>query len=273
MTDLFRPLLPVMAVGLSFVFATALWLGRRETRRLAAMPASIEDATVPGRARSTIGESRLTEDELALRRPSRFWWNVLITVMLLVAMVAEWVPPAVAFMVGTVLALLLNYPDTAMQRIRVDAHARSALMMATVLMGAGAFIGVMKGSGMLDAMAEAAVRAVPAGGGSHIPVLLGLLSMPLSLLLISDSFYFGVLPVVAQAAAAFGIPGAQVGQAALLGQMTTGFPVSPLTPSTFLLVGLTGVDSADHQRFSIPFLLATTIVMTAACVVLGVFPL
>ena len=168
-TDLFRPLLPVMAVGLSFVFATALWLGRRETRRLAAMPASIEDAVRSGRARSTIRESRLTEDELVLRRPSRFWWNVLITVMLLVAMVAEWVPPAVAFMVGTVLALLLNYPDTAMQRIRVDAHARSALMMATVLMGAGAFIGVMKGSGMLDAMAVAAVRAVPAGGGSHIP--------------------------------------------------------------------------------------------------------
>jgi CitMHS family citrate-Mg2+:H+ or citrate-Ca2+:H+ symporter len=55
--------------------------------------------------------------------------------------------------------------------------------------------------------------------------------------------------------------------------MTTGFPVSPLTPSTFLLVGLTGVDLADHQRFSIPYLLATSIVMTAACVLLGVFPL
>ena len=264
--DLFRPLAPVMAVGLAFVFATAFWLGRRESRRLAAIPEPIE-AVLP-----VVGRV-LTDDEQSLRRPTRFWWNVLITVVLLVAMVAEWVPPAVAFMVGTVLAMVVNYPDTSVQRARVDAHARSALMMATVLMGAGAFIGVMKGTGMLDAMALTLVRAVPAGAGSHIPVLLGLVSMPLSLLFDPDSFYFGVLPVVAQAAATFGIPAAQVGQAALVGQMTTGFPVSPLTPSTFLLVGLTGVDLADHQRFAIPYLLTTSIVMTAACVLLGVFPL
>ena len=79
--------------------------------------------------------------------------------------------------------------------------------------------------------------------------------------------------MVAEVAGTFGVPAAHVGQAALLGQMTTGFPVSPLTPATFLLVGLTGIDLADHQRFSIPYLLMTSWVMTAACVVLGVFPL
>ena len=62
-------------------------------------------------------------------------------------------------------------------------------------------------------------------------------------------------------------------QAALLGQMTTGFPVSPLTPATFLLVGLTGIDLAEHQRFCIPFLWGASVVMTIACVLFGVIPL
>jgi CitMHS family citrate-Mg2+:H+ or citrate-Ca2+:H+ symporter len=82
-----------------------------------------------------------------------------------------------------------------------------------------------------------------------------------------------VLPVVAQVAGTFGIPAAHVGQAALLGQMTTGFPVSPLTPATFLVVGLTGVELGEHQRFTGPLLFAASIVMTIAAVIVGVFPL
>jgi CitMHS family citrate-Mg2+:H+ or citrate-Ca2+:H+ symporter len=37
--------------------------------------------------------------------------------------------------------------------------------------------------------------------------------------------------------------------------------------------GLCGIELADHQRFTIPFLFSASIVMTIACVVLGVFPL
>ena len=154
--ELFNPLLPVMAVGLSFVFAVAWWLGRREAQRLASVTIADDD---PVQAFGRI----LTEEERVLRRPSRLWLNVVLTVLVLVAMIAEWVPPALAFMVGTVVALVVNYPDTAMQRSRVDAHATSALMIATILMGAGAFLGVMKGSGMLDAMAHAAVARGAAG--------------------------------------------------------------------------------------------------------------
>ena len=100
----------------------------------------------------------------------------------------------------------------------------------------------------------------------HIPFGLGLVSMPLSLLFDPDSFYFGVLPVVAEVGNQLGVPSLQIAQGALMGQMTTGFPVSPLTPSTFLLVGLAGVDLGDHQRRTIAYAFGITMIMTVAAI-------
>jgi len=236
-TDLFRPLIPVQLVGLVFVFTVAYWLGRREERRL-----GVGDR----RDTSGLAARALSDTERALRRPRRFWLNVALTVA-------------------------INYPDPAAQRARVDAHAKAAMLMAAVVLAAGALTGILKGTGMLDAMATSAVRVVPARMAGHLPFALGLLAMPLSLLFDPDSFYLGALPVVAAVAQGLGVPPVQMGQAALLGQMTTGFPVSPLTPATFLVVGLCGIDLAEHQRFTAPFLFAASVLMTFACVMFGVF--
>ena len=259
--DIFRPLLGVQLAGLAFVFAACWWLGRREEDRLASLPANtVTDATVTA-----------TKDS-SLQRPKLFLVNLLLTAAVLGAMIFSPVPPVALFMVGTALALLLNYPNAADQRARIDAHARAALLMAGVLLAAGAFTGIMTGSGMLKAMANAAVAAVPPGAGPHIPFALSLIAMPLSLVFDPDSFYFGVLPVVAQTAHSLGGTEVQTAQAALLGQMTTGFPVSPLTPATYLVAGLSNIDLGAHQRFSFPLLYAASLVMVAAALILGVFP-
>ena len=264
--EIFNPLVPVQLIGIIFIFAVSYWLGRREEKRL---------GLGGGQSIDLVAQRTLSDPEKELRRPQNFWINIVLTIVVLGTMVAlgDKLTPAIVFMVGACLALLINYRDVDMQRRRVDAHAKAALLMASILLAAGVFTGIMQGSGMLKAMAQTAVGFVPAGVAHLMPVALGIVAMPLSLLFDPDSFYFGVLPVVAEVGGQLGVPKVQLAQAALLGQMTTGFPVSPLTPATFLVVGLTGIDLADHQKFSIPILFGASLVMTIACVVLGIFTL
>jgi CitMHS family citrate-Mg2+:H+ or citrate-Ca2+:H+ symporter len=264
-TSIFTPLVGVQLVGLAFVFLASLALGIREERRIGKQAESAflneeEEVTVP-----FVQEPS--------RTPRHFVLNLLLTVAVMGVMVSGKVDPVVMFMLGTVIALLLNFPSLAAQQERVAAHAQPALAMASILFAAGAFTGIMKGTGMLTAMANAAIGAIPAAGARHIPVLLGIVSMPLSLLFDPDSFYFGVLPILAGAAAKLGIAPVTVAQAALLGMHTTGFPVSPLTPATYLVVGLSEISLAQHQRYTIPFLLGASLLMVAASLLFGIFPL
>lgn len=255
-SEIFTPMIAVQVVGLIFVFAVSWWLGLREERRLGLRGASVGSYAVE-----------------APPLPRFFWINAALALIVVGVMVSGKVEPVVVFMIGTALVLLLNFPSPAVQRERIESHAGAALQMVGVLMAAGVFTGIMNESGMIKAIATAAAGHMPAALGPHLPPIVAVLAMPLSLIFDPDSFYFGVLPVLAEVAHQFGLPPVQVAQAALLGQMTTGFPVSPLTPATFLVAGLSGVELAAHQRFAIPWLFAASLVMTLAALALGVFAL
>ena len=264
--DLFIPLIPAQISGLIFMVGMGWYWGKKEEKRLGA-------AHFQSAAGDISHNKALTEQEQKLRRPHLFWLNMALVIAVISTMVLTRISPTVSFMVALTLALMINYPNVEMQKERINAHAKAALMMASILFAAGAFTGIMGGTGMLKAMSLAAVNFMPESFASHIPFIVGLIAMPLSLIFDPDSYYFGIMPVIAHTVQLMGVPAIQVAQASILGQMTTGFAVSPLTPATFLLVSLAGVDLADHQKFSIPVLWAASVIMTFAAVITGVFPI
>lgn len=255
-TELFNPILIPFLFGLITVLGIAFFLGKGEKNRLG-------DITLTYRP-----EAQNPSDELV--RPKLFWVNILLILAAITTMILGWAPPFVIFMLAFALALLINYPKVEEQKKRIDAHAKEAMLMASILFAAGSFTGILKGTGMMEAMAATVQTLLPEQLGRQLPLLTGLVAMPASLLFDPDSFYFGILPLLSTTAATFGASSLEVGQAAILGQMTTGFPISPLTGSTFLLVGLAGVELGDHQKKTIPLAFLVTMVMLLVSVVLGI---
>lgn len=261
-TELFNPIIIPFFAGLLFVLFVTYRLGKKEKARIGSL--DITNVNV---------DRKIDEEKAKIARPHLFLVNVAIIIIAIAVLIMDKLPATVIFMLAFAIALTINYPNVKDQRDRIDAHAKAALMMASILFAAGAFIGVMQGSGIIKEMAAFTVSVIPTSLGRFIPVITGVIAMPASLLFDPDSFYFGVLPVLSEAAKGFGISGLEVGKAAIMGQMTTGFPVSPLTGATFLLVGLTGVDLGEHQKKTIPYAFATTIVMLVVALLVGAIKL
>jgi CitMHS family citrate-Mg2+:H+ or citrate-Ca2+:H+ symporter len=167
------------------------------------------------------------------------------------------------------IALLVNYPILADQSKVLKSHGGNIFSVSSMIFAAGVFSGILTGSKMIESMAEAMVSAVPAEHASLIPALTAITSVPASLLFTPDAYYFGVVPVLAKTMVSFGLDPLQIGRAALMGQMTVGFPLSPLTASTFLLISLTKVELGEHQKNVFLWAVGTSVVMTLVAILTG----
>jgi citrate-Mg2+:H+ or citrate-Ca2+:H+ symporter, CitMHS family len=263
---IFNPVVPAMIVGLLWVLGVAAWFGLQERRRLGGKVKPPAQADVADTALSSTGTR-------VVIGPNRMWFNAAITIVLLVALLMAWLPLAILFLTAFVIALWANFPTWEEQHKQLTAHASSVVTVSTMIFAAGIFTGILTGTKMIDAMAGAAVGVIPPSMAGYLPVIVAVTSMPLSLVFTPDAYYFGVLPVLAQTAAQLGIDPVAVGRAAVLGQMTTGFPLSPLTASTFILIGLAGVNLGDHQRFIFKWAFGSTIIMTVVACLTGAIPL
>lgn len=264
LTELYNPMIIPQLCGIAACIAVAVMFGIKEKKRLGSSLDSV--VITPPRF------EELPDEEKLKRRPKLVWFNILLIVATIVALVMELLPPAGCFMAALCIAMLVNYKDLKEQGKRMDEHAIAAMMMASTLFGAGCFTGILGGCGMLEAMAQGLCQILPVSLMGHIAILIAIFSMPLSLMFDPDSFYYAVLPVIAVASEAAGIPGLAIGRAAICGQITVGFPISPLTPSTFLLTGLSGVDLGDHQKHSFIWLWLISLTIVAAAVIMGVIP-
>ncbi|MDQ0402902.1 citrate:proton symporter [Streptomyces sp. NPDC000349] len=201
-------------------------------------------------------------------RPRLYWFNALLTVALLTAMIMELLPIPVLFLLGAALALTVNFPHIPDQKARIAAHADNVLNVSGMVFAAAVFTGVLTGTGMVDHMANWLVDTIPEGMGPHMGLVTGLLSLPLTYFMSNDGFYFGVLPVLAEAGQAHGVSTLEIARASIVGQPL--HMSSPLVPAVYVLVGMAKVEFGDHTRFVVKWAVLTSLVILAAGILFGI---
>lgn len=254
---IFNPNIPAIIAGIMWVLFVAYWFGQKERKRLGIIEFEYNH------------KDNLNTEQHQLRRPNLLIINTILTISLIVALTKGWLPAPVLFVIASMIALLVNYPKLADQQKVIKSHGTNIFLVSSMIFAAGIFSGILTGAKMIDAMANSLVALIPQQHASWLPTLTAITSLPASILFTPDAYYFGVVPILSQTATQFGLDPLEIGRAALLGQMTVGFPISPLTASTFLLVGLTEVDLGEHQRHTFFWAWGTTIVMTIMALLTG----
>ena len=262
-TDLWTTLIPMQVVGLVICFAIAVIMGRLEIKNGAGynpnrkIVTSTEESAVSG------------EKKKELVRPRLFWFNLILTIALILVLSFADLPSYYVFMIGVAIALLVNYPGSKLQNKIIKSHSSAAITMASTLLAAGVLLGILGESGIMDAMATAMVSVIPSFMGPYIAIIFGILSVPLALAFDTDSYFYGVLPIVVGIGESFGVSPVDVAIALVVCRNCATF-ISPVVPATYLGCGLAGVEIKDHIKVSFFWIWGVSLVCLVSGIILGI---
>lgn len=263
-TELWHPLIQIQVIGIALMLVIAVFMGFREKRLIA-------KREVDGTPLNYDLSNSILNNEVddTLKRPKLLWANGILAVGVIGVLMSGLLPAGLAFLIGVAIALPLNYRTPKEQMGRIQAHASNALTMASIIIAAGLFLGILNGTGMLTAIAGNAVNVLPAFMAQYLHIIIGVLGVPFDLLLSTDAYYFALFPVVDQIALTYGIESMSTAYAMIIGNIVGTF-VSPLAPAVWLALGLSGLEMGKHLRFSFFWMWGLSITLLVIAVLLGV---
>lgn len=259
--DIVGPMIPALVICLLVTVGLAWHLGVSERRRLAGLVAAGPEAD---------GEE-LTPRVRKVIPVRNFWFNLALTIAMMGGLAAGLMPLPALVMIGFAIALIVNIPVVSEQTEKLKPHASTVMMLVTLILAAGSFTGIISETGMVQAMAQSLIAIVPESWGPYFGTISAVLSMPLLVFLSTDSFYFGVLPILGHTGAAYGVPPEVIARAGLIGMPF--HSLSPLIAPIYFVASLLRTDIGALQRFAWPWTLAFSFVALAAATVTGAIPL
>lgn len=268
-TEVFPKLIPGMAVVLIYSIGVAFYLGKKERARLGFDPNDTEAVS----EESINSMIQLVKDnEAEYKRPKMIWYNLIVTIIIMVVLIMGLVNSALLFMIGIALALVVNYGfDFHFQKERLEDALSEGMGPCAMIVASGFLMGVLNGSGMGDSLAAFLASLVPEGQENLLPLFTAILGIPGLIFLSSDGYYFGILPVLASLASSYGISASTMGVAAMIPLAT--YYATPLIAWIFILTDRCEVSFPEHQKNILKWGLPAFVIYCIVFVLTGAMPL
>ncbi len=276
-TELWYALIPIQISALFILLIVAYVLGHREGAHLSSSSSSSSSSLKrkEGEATHTSDpsseESHIPVDQPDYSLSDTYWWiNLGITLGVIIVLFSGIFPSALVFMMALSIALILNKITVSEQREFLSRNAWNALQMAMIIFAAGVFLGVLKESKMLHALAESLIYLLPENVLAHIHIIIGFLGVPFELILNTDAYYFALLPIVEQAVQPYSVSSHSVVYAMLIGNIIGTF-VSPFSPALWLGLGLTKLEIGPYIRYAFVWIWCLSIALMSIAWAIGLF--
>jgi citrate-Mg2+:H+ or citrate-Ca2+:H+ symporter, CitMHS family len=242
MSTIFAKILPGMLVAWVYVIFAAFLIGKKERARLNYDPAHSKNIT-PEHIEEMVSSVR--EFEPDFKRPQYFYFNLVLTIIVLAMLIGDMAHGGVLFMVGSAIALTVNFClDRQMDLLRNCAS--DVLIPSLATFAAGAFTGILGNSGMSTAIAKSIISIIPDSIGVHMAPVYAIIAAPAICFLPQDAFYFGIASIIAPVALQLGITAEQHAVASMVGQAFR--LASPVIPALYLLCERTEMNFVDYQK-------------------------
>ncbi len=210
-------------------------------------------------------DTERTRNELA--RPNLFWFNLILFLIVIFLLAKSVVPSYIVFIFASAITILANYPNAGDHQKLIAKAGGRFFGTIQMLIGISFFIGIFRGTGMVESLAVSITANVPEVLTRYIHIILAM-SMVLVIRFIPNQIYNSMYPVLISIGSRFGLTGTDV-IAPFVCNMSLATGSSPFTSTTHVGTGLLDLDVNAYCNKSAKVQFVTNIVIIFIAIAVG----
>ncbi len=200
-----------------------------------------------------------------LERPKLFWFNVVVLILTMAALIYG-IAPYLVFIVSTVITAMVDYPK-AYSKIFASVGPMY-LNILVMLLAINMYQAVFNNTGMVGALSKSLLHYAPEGLLKYLSVIM-LALCTIIIYFVPFQIFNALYPIFITLGLSFGVP-AVATIAPFVCNLSLATAVTPTNSSTYVGAGLLEIDAEKYAKRAMPIMTVTNLIVMLIAFIFGV---